>query len=449
MSEVIVIGGGAAGMMAAVWAARGGSQVTLLEKNEKLGKKLFITGKGRCNLTNACDTEALFQNVVTNPKFLYSGFYGFDNRKVMDFFEGLHLPLKVERGNRVFPRSDHSSDVIKALEQECRRLGVEIRLHTRVKRLLSEGGSVGGALLEEDGVRGADGVLLENDGVRGAGEALSEDGSVGSVGGVLLEDGEALKAERVIVATGGISYPRTGACGDGYAFAEACGHDIKKCYPSLVPFEVKEQWCKNLMGLSLKNVSVRVMSGKKKVYEEFGEMLFTHFGVSGPIIISASAYVHKYLDKPLKLLIDLKPALAMDKLDERILRDFEENKNKQFQHALDRLLPKRLIPVVVELSGISGEKKVNAVTKQERAVFVETLKNLPLTVTGLRGYDEAIITKGGVSVKQINPSTMESKLVKGLYFAGEVLDLDALTGGFNLQIAWSTGYLAGVSCGRA
>lgn len=451
MKKIIVIGGGAAGMMAAVWAARGGSRVTLLEKNEKLGKKLFITGKGRCNLTNACDTEELFKNVVTNPKFLYSSFYGFDNRQVMDFFEGLGMPVKVERGNRVFPVSDHSSDVIKALEQECRRLGVEIRLHTCVKRLLYQYGEapVLAAGQADSAVEMTDVTKPGEKNKafrRQEGDHVSR--NIGSVCGVLLEDGTSLKAERVIVATGGISYPRTGACGDGYAFAETCGHDIKECYPSLVPFEVKEQWCKDLMGLSLKNVSVRVVSGKNKVYEEFGEMLFTHFGVSGPLIISASAYIHKYLDKPLQLLIDLKPALTMDKLDERILRDFEENKNKQFQHALDRLLPKRLIPVVVELSGISGEKKVNAVTRQERAALSQTLKNLPLTVTGLRGYDEAIITKGGVSVKQINPSTMESKLVKGLYFAGEVLDLDALTGGFNLQIAWSTGYLAGVSCGE-
>lgn len=408
MKKIIVIGGGAAGMMAAIWAARGGAKVTLLEKNEKLGKKLFITGKGRCNLTNACDVEELFQNVASNPKFLYSAFYGFDNQKVMDFFEDLGLPLKVERGNRVFPVSDHSSDVIKVMEQECRRLRVEICLHKRVKTL-----------------------------------CVSED--TGHVEGVLLGDGNRLFSDAVIVATGGISYPRTGASGDGYVFAEKCGHEVRQCFPSLVPFEIKETWCKELMGLALKNVSVTVSAGTKKIYEGFGEMLFTHFGVSGPLIISASAYVHKYLGQPLALYIDLKPALSLAQVDERILRDFGQNKNKQFKHAMDALLPKRLIPVIMEQSGISPEKRVNEITKQERMKLSGLLKNLPLTITGTRGYDEAIITKGGVSVKQVNPSTMESKLVKGLYFAGEVLDLDALTGGFNLQIAWSTGYLAGVS----
>lgn len=424
MKKIIVIGGGAAGMMAAIWAARNDAEVTILEKNEKLGKKIFITGKGRCNLTNACDTEDLFRNVVTNPKFLYSAFYGFDSRQVMDFFETLGMPVKVERGNRVFPVSDHSSDVIRALGKECQRLGVTVRLHTPVQRLLFQYDT------------------LDNPACQG------EQGEMTTVTGVLLDDGTSIKADAVIVATGGISYPRTGSTGDGYTFAESCGHEVKQCYPSLVPFEIQEAWCRDLMGLALKNVSVRVMCGKKKLYEGFGEMLFTHFGVSGPLIISASAYVHKYLGQPLKLYIDLKPALSVEQLDERILRDFEQNKNKQFKHALDALLPKRMISVLVEQSGISPEKKVNEVTRQERLLLVQLFKNLPLTITGLRDYDEAIITKGGVSVKQVNPSTMESKLVKRLYFAGEVLDLDALTGGFNLQIAWSTGYLAGVSAAQ-
>lgn len=419
MKNVVVIGGGAAGMMAAIWAARGGAKVSLLEKNEKLGKKLFITGKGRCNLTNACDVEELFQNVVTNPKFLYSAFYGFDNHQVMDFFEDLGMPVKVERGRRVFPQSDHSSDVIKALEQECKRLGVDICLHTKVKEVCID------RKTEQDNT-----------------------GAAGHVEGVLLADGRRMEGDAVIVATGGISYPRTGAVGDGYMFAASSGHEVKQCYPSLVPFVIKEQWCHEVMGLSLKNIAVRVVQGRKKIYEGFGEMLFTHFGVSGPLIISASAYVHKFLNETLELWIDLKPALDVGQLDERILRDFEKNKNKQFKHALDQLLPKRLIPVLLQQSGIAPEKKVHEITRQERATLVHIMKNLPLTVTGLRGYDEAIITKGGVSVKQVNPSTMESRLVSGLYFAGEVLDLDALTGGFNLQIAWSTGYLAGMSAGE-
>ncbi len=433
MKRIIVIGGGAAGMMAAIWAARGGASVTLLEKNEKLGKKLFITGKGRCNLTNACDTEALFRNVVTNSKFLYSAFYGFDNHQTMDFFEGIGLPLKVERGNRVFPASDHSSDVIKVLERECRRLRVTIRLNTRVSALICT----------ETNIKHE--MAASNKGEQGQKKNEGKQSVLPYICGVRLEEGSILEADRIIVACGGISYPGTGAVRDGYALAEAWGHEIKPCYPSLVPFTVKEQWCRDVMGLSLKNVSVRIMCGRKKVFEDFGEMLFTHFGVSGPLIISASAYIHQYIHQQPMLYIDLKPALNGEQLDARILRDFEKNKNKQFKHALGELLPKSLIPVLVENSGISGEKKVNEVTKQERTALVEVLKNLPLTITGLRGYDEAIVTKGGVSVKQVNPSTMESKLVKGLYFSGEVLDLDALTGGFNLQIAWSTGYLAGIS----
>lgn len=470
MKKIIIVGGGAAGMMAAIWAARGGARVTLLEKNEKLGKKLFITGKGRCNLTNACDVEELFCNVVTNPKFLYSSFYGFDNRQVMGFFEDLGMPVKVERGNRVFPGSDHSSDVIKALERECRRLGVDIHLHTRVKRLCivdavkgdspDKAQQVKGVFLEdEDSVddrKQVKGVMpADEDSADGRKQVkgvvpADEDSADGrkQVKGVVLADGSRLYGDAVIVAAGGISYPRTGAAGDGYVFAKECGHEVKACYPSLVPFEIRETWCKDLMGLSLKNVSVRVMQGRKKIYEDFGEMLFTHFGVSGPLIISASAYVHKYLNQPLELYIDLKPALKTEQLDERILRDFGQNQNKQFKHSLGALLPKRLIPVVIEQSGILPDKRVNEVTREERFYLARLLKGLPLTVTGIRGYDEAIITKGGVSVKQVNPSTMESKLVKGLYFAGEVLDLDALTGGFNLQIAWSTGYLAGVSAAK-
>lgn len=407
MAKVIVIGGGAAGMMAAVFAARNGKEVTIIEQNEKLGKKLFITGKGRCNFTNACDIEDLFGNVVTNPKFLYSAFYTFSNQMVMDFFEEIGLPYKVERGNRVFPVSDHSSDVIKVLEKELRKQKVEILLNTKVKSL-----------------------IIENNICKG----------------VELADHKKRSADSVVVATGGVSYPRTGACRDGYVFAKSAGHTVTDIQPSLVPFELQNTCCKDLMGISLKNVSVSVYADGKKVYSDFGEMLFTHFGASGPIIIKASAYIHPYLGKELLLCIDLKPALDEKQLDERILKDFKLFQNKQLKNSLDKLLLRTLIPVVIEKSGLDCEKKINELTKEERSRLAGTIKKLPFTVTGLRGWDEAIITKGGVRVKEIDPGTMESKLMGGLYFAGEVLDLDALTGGFNLQIAWSTGYLAGISC---
>ena len=407
MAKVIVIGGGAAGMIAAIFAARNGRQVTLVEQNEKLGKKLFITGKGRCNFTNACDIEDLFQNVVTNPKFLYSAFYSFSNQMVMDFFEEIGLPYKVERGNRVFPVSDHSSDVIKVLEKEMKKENVEILLNTKVKSLL----------IEDDVCKG-----------------------------IQLHNGKKLHADSVIVATGGVSYPRTGACRDGYDFAQKAGHSIVKEQPSLVPFELEDSWCKEIMGISLKNVSATIYANNKKIYSDFGEMLFTHFGVSGPIIIKSSAYIHKYLDQELSLTIDLKPALDEKQLDERILKDFKIFQNKQLKNSLDKLLLRSLIPVVIEKSGLDGEKKINEFTKEERKQLVTTIKNLPFTIKGLRGWDEAIITKGGVNVKEIDPGTMESKLVSRLFFAGEVLDLDAHTGGFNLQIAWSTGYLAGINC---
>ncbi|MBQ4057395.1 MAG: NAD(P)/FAD-dependent oxidoreductase [Lachnospiraceae bacterium] len=405
--DVIVVGGGAAGMLAAIFAARNGKEVVLLEQNEKLGKKLFITGKGRCNFTNACDTEDLFQNVVTNPKFLYSAFYSFSNQMVMDFFEEIGLPYKVERGNRVFPTSDHSSDVIKVLEREMKKENVEILLNTKVKSLVIEN------------------IICK---------------------GVVLKDKKRIIADSTIIATGGVSYPRTGACKDGYDFAESAGHSIVKPQPSLVPFELADSCCKDVMGISLKNVSITIYADNKKIHSDFGEMLFTHFGVSGPIIIKASAYIHKYLDKQLSLAIDLKPALDEKQLDDRILKDFKMFQNKQLKNSLDKLLLHSLVPVVLEKSGLDGEKKINELTKEERKVLGQTIKNLSFTITGLRGFDEAIITKGGVKVKEVDPGTMESKLVGGLYFAGEVLDLDALTGGFNLQIAWSTGYLAGVSC---
>lgn len=409
MSKIVIIGGGAAGMMAAVFSSRNGQEVILLEKNEKLGKKLFITGKGRCNITNAADVEDLFHAVISNPKFLYSGFYSFTNEQVIDFFEDLGVRTKIERGGRVFPQSDHSSDVIRALEHEMKRLGVWICLNTEVRDII-----------------------------------VSDD----RVSGVCTSEGEKIFCDAVIVATGGISYPSTGSTGDGYRFARKCGHMVTDLSPSLVPMEVKEWYAKELMGLSLRNISVRVTEGRKKIYEEFGEMLFTHYGVTGPVILSASSVVGKYLKSgELILHIDLKPALSEEQLDRRVLREFEANHNRKFKNAVDSLFPAKLKPVIIELSGIPEEKKVNEITKEERMHFVHLIKDFTMTLTGLRGYQEAIITKGGVSVKEIDPGTMESKLIEGLYFAGEVLDLDAVTGGYNLQIAWSTGYLAGINAG--
>ena len=410
MSHVIVVGGGAAGMFAAIAAAKNGHQVTLYEKNEKLGKKIFITGKGRCNITNAADMEELFDAGVTNSKFLYSSFYGYTNQNVIDFFEDAGVPVKIERGNRVFPISDHSSDVIRALEREMKKVGVKVCLNTEVKSVEAE---------------------------------------KGKFNKVVLKDTTTQTADACIVATGGLSYRSTGSTGDGFRFAENVGHKVTQCFPSLVPMETKEPWICELQGLSLRNVEAKILDGKKELYKDFGEMLFTHFGVSGPLIISASSYVgKKFMDKngqkkELTLEIDLKPALTEEQLDQRVLRDFEENHNRQFKNAITKLFPTKLIPVMLELGGIDPEKKVNSIEKEERKQFVHLIKHFRMTLTGLRDYPEAIITKGGVNVKEIDPGTMESKLVKGLYFAGEVLDLDALTGGFNLQIAWSTGYAAG------
>ena len=405
MSNVIVVGGGAAGMMAAIFAARNGQNVTLLEKNEKLGKKIFITGKGRCNITNASEIEDLFSAVISNPKFLYSGFYSFTNDQVIHFFEELGVATKIERGNRVFPVSDHSSDVIAALAREMQHLKVKVQLHCEVKEL-----------------------LINNE---------------KEIKGVRLANGKKMTADAVVVATGGISYPSTGSTGDGYRFARNCGHKVTELFPSLVPMEVKEWYAKELQGLSLKNIEIHITDGKKKLYDEFGEMLFTHYGVTGPVILSASSIVGKTLEKKeLVLHIDLKPALAEEQLDKRLLREFEANHNKQFKNAIDSLLPAKLRPVIIELSGIEEEKKVHEITKEERLNLLRLIKDFHMTLTGLRGYNEAIITKGGISVKEIDPGTMESKLIKNLYFAGEVLDLDAVTGGYNLQIAWSTAYLA-------
>lgn len=407
MSSVIVIGGGAAGMMAAYAAAERGHKVVLAEKNEKLGKKLFITGKGRCNVTNACGQDKLFENVVSNPKFLYSAFYDFDNQQVMELIRNAGCPLKVERGERVFPVSDHSSDVIAALERLLRKAGVEVRLRTTVS------------------------------------EVLVRDGQVT---GVRTTDGRVLTAAAVVLATGGLSYPTTGSTGDGYRMAARIGHTVKECRPALVPMEISEPWFGLLQGLSLKNVTLTMCCGTKKIWQGFGEMLFTHFGISGPLVLSASSFYHK-CKKPeeVTVTIDLKPALTAEQLDKRLLRDFEQNLNKQLKNVIGSLYPAKLTPVMIDLSGIDGDKKIHDITKQERERLAWITKNLQMHVSGLRDYTEAIITQGGIKVKEVNPSTMESKLVKGLYFAGEMLDLDAVTGGFNLQIAWSTGHLAGSS----
>ena len=429
MSKVIVIGGGPAGMFAAYFAAKNGHKVTLLEQNEKLGKKLYITGKGRCNITNASDMETLFANVCSNEKFLYSAFYSYTNEQVIDFFESYGLRTKVERGNRVFPVSDHSSDVIATLAKALKDVKVEVKLYTKVTKLLTE------VYLDENGEQ----VLAEK-----KSGALKQ-----VVKGVELDDGTKIMTDAIVLATGGISYPSTGATGDGYRFAEGLHHKIIEPSPSLVQFEVQESWVTEMQGLALKNVAITIEREGKKLYTDFGEMLFTHFGVSGPMILSASASIKpayfKDFAHEMILKIDLKPALDKEQLDKRILKDFEEAKNKQYKNSIQKLLPSKMIPIIIRLSGIDPDKQVNEITKEERARLVDLLKGLPMTIIGLRGWNEAIITKGGVSVKQVNPSTMESKLVNGLYFAGELLDLDAMTGGYNLQIAWSTGYLAGNS----
>lgn len=429
MSKVIVVGGGPAGMFAAYFAAKNGHAVTLLEQNEKLGKKLYITGKGRCNITNASDMEELFQNICSNQKFLYSAFYSYTNDQVIEFFESYGLRTKVERGNRVFPVSDHSSDVIATLSKALKDVGVEVKLYTKVAKLLSE------EFLDENGQS----VIADK-----KNQIFKQ-----QIKGVVLEDNTTIYADAVVLATGGISYPSTGATGDGYRFAENLNHNIVEPSPSLVPFEIQESWVTEMQGLALKNVSIRIEREGKKLYDDFGEMLFTHFGVSGPMILSASASIKpeyfRDFAHELKLYIDLKPALDIEQLDKRVLKDFEEAKNKQYKNSIQKLLPSKMIPVIIKLSGIDPDKQVNEITKEERMKLVNLLKALPMTIIGLRGWNEAIITKGGVSVKHVNPSTMESKLVNGLYFAGELLDLDAMTGGYNLQIAWSTGYLAGNS----
>lgn len=404
MEKILIIGGGAAGMMASVIAAENGMEVHVYEQNEKLGKKLFITGKGRCNFTNACVTEELFDSFVTNPRFLYSAVYGFSNYDVIDFFEQSGVRTKMERGARMFPVSDHSSDIIHALERRMKKAGVRIYLNTKVKKLLVSGTNS---------------------------EKKAE--------GIVLEDGRTVRGDKIILATGGCSYPSTGATGDGYRMAKEYGHTVTELLPSLVPMVTAEEYIPRMQGLSLKNVTLSIYHEEKCVFEEFGEMMFTHFGITGPLVLSASAKVGILLKKDyLSARIDLKPALTCEQLDTRLLREFDQFKNKQFKNIADTLFPSKLTPVMLEIGGIDGRKKVNEITKEERLYFIEKAKAFPCTITGLRGFQEAIITKGGIAVKEVNPKTMESKKIKNLYIVGEVLDLDALTGGFNLQIAWST-----------
>ena len=396
-------------MMAAYAAAESGHAVTLLEQNEKLGKKLFITGKGRCNLTNASDMEQLFANVVSNRKFLYSAFYSYDNEQVISFFESHGMPTKTERGNRVFPVSDHSSDVIAALSTALRGQHVEVLLHTKVNRLLLE---------KRDEEK--------------------------RVTGVELADHTKMHADAVIVATGGLSYPTTGSTGDGYRFAAETGHTVTECMPSLVPLTTKEAYIPLMKGLSLRNIELTVKRGKKTVYQDFGEMMFTHFGITGPLVLSASAKIGKFLQKgeELNAYLDLKPALSHEQLDDRILREFSSAQNKQFKNVIGVLFPSSLTPVIIGLGPIPEDKVIHDISREDRLAFGSLIKSFPFTITGLGGFSEAVITRGGVSVREIQPGTMESKKIKNLYFIGEVLDLDAVTGGYNLQIAWSTAYLA-------
>ena len=407
MKKTVIIGGGAAGLMAACAAAEkyGGRAVTVIEKNRRPGRKLMITGKGRCNVTNNCDRDTLISNVPANGRFLFSAFSDFGTADRMEFFEKQGVPLKTERGNRVFPVSDKASDIVDALVNTVRKSGVKI--------LTAE----------------AEEILTENF----------------SVTGVRTRDGEILEADSVILATGGMSYPVTGSTGDGYEMAGRLGHTVTPLKASLVPLNVKQGFCSRISGLSLKNVTLTVYeSGRKKpVFSELGEMLFTHFGISGPLVLSASAHMRKMGSAEYVAYIDLKPALDEQKLDSRILRDFEEEKNRNFGNSLDKLLPKSIIPVIISLSGIAPDTKVNQISREQRARLCGVLKALRFDITGFRPIEEAIITGGGISVKEINPSTMESKLVSGLFFAGEIIDADAYTGGFNLQIAFSTGHLAG------
>lgn len=406
MIRVVVIGGGAAGMMAAYAASKNGAEVTLVEKNEKLGKKIFITGKGRCNLTNACEYDEFFKNIVSNPKFMFSSFNKLSNIELMELLKENGLSMKTERGNRVFPESDHAYDVTDTLKHMMKKRGVHIELYTEVLRISEK-------------------------------EIETNKGRI--------------PYDRLIISTGGCSYPSTGSTGDGYRFAGEMGHSIVEPKAALIPFECEGDYCKQMQGLSLKNVSAKLFLGKKEIYSGFGEMLFTHFGISGPLVLTASSYYSKAVSMPkyegLKgiFILDLKPALSVDELDARILKDFEIFNNRIFENALEKLLPRTMIPIIVSRSNINSQKRVNEISKEERYSLIKAIKEFEIVISGTRPVSEAIITQGGISVKEINPSTMESKIKPGVYFAGEVLDIDALTGGFNLQVAWSTGYTAGMN----
>lgn len=404
MSDVIVIGGGPAGLMAASQASLYGNSVILLEKNPRTGRKLIITGKGRCNITNACDNNTFISNVISNPRFLYSAINGFDTSDTVSFFNSLGVDTKVERGNRVFPQSDKAMDVADAMLNYARSVGVQIICNTSV-----------------------DSLIIENNAVKGVTDI----------------NGKKYFADCVIIATGGKSYPLTGSTGDGYRLANMAGHTVTDIIPSLVPLTLKGDECKQMQGLSLRNISVSVKTGDKKVFEDFGELVFAHYGVSGPVILSASSHLKDYKNKKYTLSIDLKPALDFDTLDKRIIRDFEKFNLKEVGNSLSELLPSKLIPVVLNRWGIDKTTRCNCVTKEQRKALAGLLKNFDFEITGTRPIDEAIVTRGGVMVSEVNPKTMESKLCSGLYFCGEVLDVDAYTGGFNLQIAFSTGYLAG------
>lgn len=414
MRNTVIIGGGPAGLMAAISSAKNGDKVTIIEKMNSCGKKLLITGKGRCNITNNAQMDKFMENTPTNPKFLYGVFNNFTNKDMIELLENEGVKTKVERGERVFPVSDRAQDVLEALLHILKKQNVQILTNTTAKRIITDGEK--------------------------------------NVLGVELDNGKEIKADKIILATGGKSYPVTGSTGDGYKLAKDLGHTITKIEPSLVPLTSHDEVCKELQGLSLRNVAIQLQICDKVVYKDFGEMLFTHFGVSGPIVLSASSYLVKTKnieqilnEGKVELEIDLKPALSEEKLDARILRDFEEQKNKQFKNSLDKLLPQKLIPVIIEKTNINESKKINEITKQERQKLVNELKHFKISINGTRPIEEAIVTSGGINIKEINPKTMESKLINGLYFAGEIIDVDCLTGGYNLQVAWSTGYTAGIS----
>ena len=427
MKNIVVIGGGAAGMMCAILASGTDTRVTLIEKNEKLGRKLFITGKGRCNFTNACTEEEFLPNVMSNSKFLYSAIYGLNSKQVMELFEKWGMTVKVERGRRAFPASDHSSDVIDALKRQLAKRHVRVLLDTEVSEIACEDASTGMAEGKKQGqspVRRAAGVRVRR-----------RDGHE-----------ETIPADAVVVATGGLSYPSTGSTGDGYRFARELSMKVTPLYPSLVPIACSGEYIREMQGLSLKNVELHSRSGKKKLYDGFGEMMFTHFGITGPLVLSASAEIGPLIGKKeLDAWIDLKPAVSEEQLDARFVRIFSGNPNKYLQSVLGELYPAKMVPVIPEIAGVDPETRLHDLTRKEREALIRSTKHFPVSIVTLRGYNEAVITKGGVSVREIDPGTMESKKVRNLYFIGEVLDLDALTGGYNLQIAWSTA----AACARA